>query len=458
VSFSGFEPAEVVRSAQAVASQFQAFLDEFQSTLKQQAIRSRVEVLTLPGVHPYVMMSLEKDPALPTVLLYAHHDVQPPGRLERWKTQPFEPELREGPGGVRLYGRGTADDKAGILVHLSALRAHLENTGTLPLNVKVLIEGEEEIGSGNLGSFMRLHRERLQADALILTDTANFDCGVPGLTTSLRGLVSVEFELQALSKSIHSGLWGGPIPCVSLGLSKLLSTLVDERGEIAVESIRRLIPAPSRSRVQELRELPVDELRFRSQAGVLDTTRMLVSPKEYWERLWESPSLVVTAIQVASRLQSGNVLNDAAWAKVTLRLPPGVESLGILKALTQHLHDHAPWGMKVVVGESHEAPGWKTSAVGPAFEAAKRALHAGYGREAVFMGCGASIPFVQPIVEVLGQIPALLVGVEDPYTDAHGENESLLVSDFHSACKSQAVLLAELAACLRGKSQKEELK
>jgi acetylornithine deacetylase/succinyl-diaminopimelate desuccinylase-like protein len=444
VSFDGFPASEVRRSAQAVAE-----------LLKKRGLEN-VQILEVPGAHPYVYGERLKAPGKPTLLLYAHHDVQPPGREELWKTPPFEPTLKPGPGGERLYGRGTADDKAGVVIHTSAIEAYLKTVGELPVNVKVVIEGEEEIGSSHLPEFLKTYRSKLDADVLVLTDTTNFDCGVPALTVALRGLVGMEIEVRALSKTVHSGMWGGPVPDPAMALSKMLATLVDSQGHIAVPGVMDGVPAVTEAEISEFKKVPYVEKDFRAQAGMVDGARMIgpdlpkgsekhahgVSPMI---QVWRLPSLTVNAVQASSRKQAGNIINDVAWAKITIRVVDGMDPKKTYELLEKHLRAQVPWGLEAGFKVEGCNGAWSTNPTGPAFEAANAALTKGYGREPLKIGCGGSIPFVQPFADALGGAPALLVGVEDPYTNAHGENESLLVSDLRKACLGQIYLFGELA-------------
>jgi acetylornithine deacetylase/succinyl-diaminopimelate desuccinylase-like protein len=434
ISFAGFPPEEVARSAEKVAA------------LCRKAGLENVEILRIDGAHPYVVADwLHAGPGAPTLLLYAHHDVQPPGRAELWKTPPFEPTLKEGPGGTRLYGRGTADDKAGALIHLSAIASYLRAEKRLPVNVKLVIEGEEETGSESLPRFLEQYRERLQADVMVLTDTTNFDCGVPALTVALRGLVGVEVEVRALTKSVHSGMWGGPVPDPVMALCKALSGMVDSEGRIALPEVRAQVRPLSSAEEKSMREIPFEEAAFREQCGMVPGARLLREGPNPNAQIWRFPSLTVTAIQASSRAAPANIINDVAWAKVTIRTAPDLDPDTAVRAIERHLRENLPWGLELKLSVESSSGPWAIEPSGWAFEAADAAMKAGYGRAPLKIGCGGSIPFVKPFAQALGGVPALLVGVEDPYTNAHGENESLLVSDFRKACISKVHLFRELA-------------
>ncbi len=433
VSFPGFEESEVQKSAEAVVS-----------LLESRGLEN-VKILKLPGAHPYVYGERLRAPGKPTLLLYAHHDVQPPGRVELWTTPPFHPTEKMGPGGQRLFGRGTADDKAGIVIHTSAIYSYLKTLGELPINVKVVIEGEEEIGSSHLSEFLATYRDLLSADVLVLTDTGNFDCGIPALTVALRGLVGVEIQVRALTKTVHSGMWGGPVPDPAMALSKILASLVDEDGQIQIPGVLDSVKPISREEKAEHLKIPYSEEDFRSQCGMIPQAKFLKTDPSPLIQTWRLPSLTVNAIQASSRLQAGNIITDLAWAKVTIRIVADMDPEKVLSQLKSYLKAQVPWGLELELKiEACNGP-WSTDACGPVFEAAERALQRGYGTAPYKIGTGGSIPFVKPFVEALGDVPALLVGVEDPYTNAHGENESILLKDFRSACLSQVYLFAELA-------------
>jgi acetylornithine deacetylase/succinyl-diaminopimelate desuccinylase-like protein len=385
-----------------------------------------------------------EDPSAPTALVYAHHDVQPPGRLDRWVTPAFEPTLRDD---GRLYGRGVVDDKAGILLHVAALRAWLETEGSLPIHVKLIIEGEEETGSAHLTEFLRSHRHRLDADVLVLSDTQNLATGLPSLTTALRGMLAIDVRVRALDHPVHSGMWGGPIPDAATALTTLLARLTDATGEIAVPGIDSDVPALDPEERARIARLPFDADTFRRDAGMLAGVVLRgAADGSIYERLWYRPSLNLIALEAMPLAIAANQLIAEASARIGVRIAPGQDPQRVSDLVVEFLHRDPPEGVTVETHVSVAVPGWKTTPVGPAFDAARRALAAGFGREPVAIGCGGSIPFVGPFSDVLGGIPALLLGLEDPPCNAHGENESLHLGDFRQATHASAHLFAELAA------------
>jgi acetylornithine deacetylase/succinyl-diaminopimelate desuccinylase-like protein len=432
VSFPGFPEVEVQRSADAVAE-----------LLRRRGFTA-VELLRVDGAHPYVFGERIEDPALPTVLLYAHHDVQPAGEVEAWKTPPFEPTERDG----RLFGRGSADDKAGILVHAAAVDAWVRGAHRTPLNLKIVVEGEEEIGSEHLTSFIGRHRSRLDADAMILTDTGNVDVGVPCVTVALRGLVTVELEVRALEQSVHSGMWGGPVPDPALALAKILASLVGPDGRIAIPGIYERVRPLTPEQRQAIAALPVGAEEFRRQVRLRPGVQLL-GGRHPLEVNWWEPALAVNAVQASTRRDARNIINDAAWARVGVRLVPDMDPADVRERLLRALEAAAPWGVEVRTRVVTAGAPWTTDVSHPAFAAAFRSLEKGFGRPALPIGCGGSIGFVEPFAKALGGVPALLVGVEDPLSNAHSENESLSLADFQRAIRSAIHMYGELAGALR---------
>lgn len=410
VSFPEFDPKNVKASAEAVAELFKDIgLDKVQLLYAKDNPR------------PYVYAQWLKNPKAKTLLLYAHHDVQPAGRAERWETPPFEPTEKNG----RLYGRGAADDKAGIMIHVAAIASWLKSTDALPVNVKLLIEGEEEIGSPGLESFLKENKELLKADVMVLTDTDNYSTERPGLTTALRGIVGLDIQVSALKKSLHSGMWGGPVPDSAVALSKMLASLVDDRGNIAVEGIESDVKPLTPQQKQKLEALGEDESEMRKQAGLLDGVPFLKTEGSIKEKIWYRPSLTVNAVEVSSRKQAANIIVDSAWAKVTVRTVPNMNAEKVFQLVKAHLEKNCPFELEVKITPDSLGDWWTTDTSHPVFEKAITAMREAWGAEPVLMGSGGSIPFVQPFSNALGGAPALLIGVEDPFTAAHSENESL---------------------------------
>jgi acetylornithine deacetylase/succinyl-diaminopimelate desuccinylase-like protein len=402
-----------------------------------------VRLADVEGSHPYVIGEwMHAGGDAPTVLLYAHHDVQPPGIVDNWESDPFEPAERGG----RLYGRGSADDKAGGVAHAHAVSAWLTTSGALPCNVRVLIEGEEEIGSPNLLAFLEAHREELRSDVLVLADAGNWNVGVPGLTYSLRGLAAADIELRALDGPVHSGMAGGAVPDPVAGLARVLASLVDERGDVAVDGIWDDVRPPTEAERAPIAGLDDDPAGFARAMGVrpgVELTGDLGTTLH--ERLWFRPSLTVIGLDAHPIKGSSNQVIARASARLSLRLVPDQDPERVLAQLRAHVEQHVPWGLELRFRALEGAPAWQTDPTGPAFDAARRALRAGFGVDAVLMGVGGSIPFVGPFADAFGGIPALLLGPSDPHSRIHGENESLHLRDWHSLMTSEVHLLAELA-------------
>ncbi len=431
VSADGFPEVEVARSAEAVAE-----------LLRRRGF-SRVEVLAHDGAHPYVLAEHVEDPALPTVLLYAHHDVQPPGEVRAWRSPPFEPVERDG----RLFGRGAADDKAAVVVHAAAVEAWLRGAGGLPVNVKLLVEGEEETGSRHLAALLRRHGAELDASALVLADAGNVDVGLPCLTVSLRGLVAVEVEIRAFEQSLHSGAFGGPVPDPAMALSKMLASLVGEDGRIAVPGLEPSFPPLATARREALGALGIGAAEFGQLARLRPGVRVFGHGHPL-ELCWWQPALAVNAIQASSRRAARDVINGAAWAQVEVRIVPGQDAGEVRDALVAALRRAAPWGVEVELRTLELVKPWATDLAHPAFGAAFRALERGFGRRAAAIGCGGSIGFVEPFAAAFPDTPALLVGVEDPLSNPHSENESVDLGSVRRALRAEIHLLAELADAL----------
>ena len=386
-----------------------------------------VEVVTAGGGQPAVLGHRPGPPGAPTVLLYAHHDVQPPGDAAAWDSDPFEPAERDG----RLYGRGAADDKAGVAVHLAALRAHGDR---LPVGVTVLVEGEEEIGSPALPEFLAAYAARLRADVLVLADSINWTVDVPALTTSLRGGANVTVEVRTLHHGVHSGAYGGPVPDALTALCRLLATLHDERGDVAVAGLARGRTGP----------LDLIEERLRADAGMLAGVH-LIGTGSLTERLWAHPAIAVIGVDAPAVRAASNTLIPVARAKVSLRVAPSDDAARAREALVAHLKTSAPWGVHVSAEPGGTVAPYAARAGGPAYLAAHAALASAWGRPAVDIGVGGSIGFVTAYAAAFGDAEILITGVEDPGTRAHGANESLDLAVFERACLAEALLLRDLA-------------
>jgi len=391
-----------------------------------------VEVVAVAGGQPAVLGHRPAPPGAPTVLLYAHHDVQPPGDAAAWDSAPFQASERDG----RLYGRGAADDKAGIAVHLAALRAHGDR---LPVGVTVLVEGEEETGSPTVAEFLTAYADRVRADVLVLADSINWATGIPSLTTSLRGGANVTVEVRTLHHGVHSGVYGGPVPDALTALCRLLATLHDERGDVAVAGLVRGGADP----------LGLTEKRLRADSGLLDGVD-LIGTGTLTARLWARPAISVIGIDAPAVASAPNTLIPVARAKVSMRVAPGDDAARARAALVSHLKTRAPWGVRVTAEPGGMVAPYSARAGGPAYRAAHAALAAAWGRAAVDIGVGGSIAFVTAYAAAFPDAEILITGVEDPDTRAHGANESLDLAVFERACLAEALLLRGLAPGAQG--------
>ncbi len=385
-----------------------------------------VDVLAVDGGKPAVVARWTAPPGTPTVLLYAHHDVQP-APAQAWATDPFEPVEVDG----RLYGRGAADDKAGVVAHLAALRAH---GGRPPVGVTLFVEGEEEIGSPTFAAFLAEYRTRLAADVLVVADSMNWSADVPALTTSLRGAVEAIVEVSTLSKPTHSGM-GSAAPDALSALSHVLASLHTADGSVAIPGlVHGTRPAPD-----------LDERSWRSEMGVLDGVSLL-GTGPLTDRLWMHPSVAVLAIDAPSLDQAANVLVPTARAKVSVRLAPGQDVHAAMDALAEHLRSNAPWGAQVSVEPGGSGQAISLDLRSQSAQVATGAMRDAFGADPVEIGVGGSIPFVAELAEAYPQAAILVTGAGDPESNWHGPDESLHLGMFARTCLFETLLLHRLAA------------
>lgn len=380
------------------------------------------------GGHPAVIGHFPAPEGQPTVCLYSHHDVQPTGDPSLWTTPPFTPTLRDG----RLYARGANDDKAGIAVHLAALRAF---DGKPPVGVTLFIEGEEEIGSPSLAKLIEKYHDELVSDVFVICDATNWMAGQPSFTTTLRGICDCVVELRTLDHALHSGGFGGVVPDALTAMCRLLATLHDEKGNVAVEGLASHAP----------HDLDYDEDRLRADTGLLDGVQWIGDGSAV-SRLWTKPSVSVLAIDSTSVENASNTLAPSARAKVSLRVAPGDDSDRALDALVRHLESHAPWGAQVTVTKGETGNPGIVPFTGPVAEAATAAFTAAWdGTAPVQVGCGGSIPMIADFQGAFPGATVLVTAVADPDGRPHGIDESQDVADFEKACLAEALLLARLA-------------
>lgn len=425
VAFPGFDEEHVQRSAEAVADLVRATglfetVDIRRSTIPETGEQGK----------PAVLATRAARNGRPTILLYAHHDVQPVGDETLWDSPPFEPTLRQG----RLYGRGAADDKAGVMAHVAALRALQEAAGDdFDLGVALFFEGEEEAGSKSFAQFLTDNADALRADVIVVADSGNWDAVTPALTVSLRGNARFTLRVRTLEHASHSGMFGGAVPDAMMATVKLLSTLWDDDGAVAVRGlVERDAETP-----------PYSEETLRDEAG-LPRDVSPIGRGTILSRIWNKPSITVTGIDAPSVANASNTLSPEITVVISARVAPGQSAREAYAAIEAHLRAHAPFGAELTFSDQDYGDGFLVDTSGWAVAAARDVLHEGYGVETVDIGVGGSIPFIADLVREFPGAQILVTGVEDPHARAHSPNESLHLETFRKAVLSEALLLERL--------------
>ena len=393
-----------------------------------------VEVLDVPESPPVVLATRTAAPGAPTVLLYAHYDVQPTGDLDGWTTPPFEPTERRG----RLHGRGASDDKSGIAIHLGALRALATVGEPADIGVTVLVEGEEELGSPHAATLLDRHGDRLAADAFVIADSEHWAVGRPALTTSLRGLVDAIVEVRTLEVGVHSGQFGGAVPDAITALSRLIATLHDERGNCAIAGLVQA-PAP---------DVDLDEDELRRSVGMVEGVEV-VGDASITSRLWMRPAVSVLALEAPRLSEAINQIVPVARAKVSLRLAPGDDPQRAMQALVSHLQNNAPWGARVTVTPGSSAPPFALVERGASFQAFAAGMTEAWGSPPAEIGIGGSIPLVAMLAERFPQAAILITGVGDPTSRIHGPDESQDLGELRRSILAEALALQTLGTAPR---------
>jgi acetylornithine deacetylase/succinyl-diaminopimelate desuccinylase-like protein len=401
-----------------------------------------VRLAQTPG-HPIVYGEWLHAPGAPTILFYGHYDVQPVDPLNQWETPPFEPTVRDG----EIYARGAADDKGQVFMHLKAIEAHLKQAGSLPVNIKLIVEGEEEVGSVNLDDFIRENKAQLAADVVVISDSAMFDRGVPSICYSLRGLVYFQIDVRGTKSDLHSGVFGGAVANPAMALAQILAQMKDRGGRVKVPGFYDQVRELSETERNEWKKLPFNEKKYRKDLG---------APKLFGEsgfttleRVWARPTFEVNGLLSGFTGDGAKtVIPAVAMAKVSMRLVPDQEPDTIASLFEAFVKKVAPKTVEVTVTRMHGGRPWITDFDNPYVRAAGRAIEQGFGKEPVFCREGGSIPVVSTFQQELG-LPAVLFGVGLPDENAHAPNEKLDLGNFHGGVVSAAILYDEIAKVAR---------
>jgi acetylornithine deacetylase/succinyl-diaminopimelate desuccinylase-like protein len=436
VSTDGKHKKQIERSAKRTCTQMRA------------AGLQNVEILRVGESNPYAYGEWLGAPGKPTVFLYAHHDVQPAPQ-DKWASKPWELTRKAG----RLYGRGSADDKGAITAQLGAVAAYLQTSGQLPVNVKMVVEGEEEVGSQNLMKFFKEQKKRIQADVIVVCDTENAEVGLPCITYSLRGIVAVNVEVKSAKKEMHSGTAGGALADAALALNVILSRLFWDNGKLPIPGMYDGVRPVTSAERRGFEAVPADEAKLRKELGIPNSVRLATEKGHgFREQTWRYPAVTIIAQQASSFEHVSNQVLPTAKAVVSCRIVPDQDPQQVLKCLTDLLTADPPWGVQVTA-EPRENPvkWWMTDPQGPAFEAARAALLSGFKKDPVGIGSGGSIGFVGPLADLLGGAPALLLGIEDPRSSPHAPDESLHEGDWKKLMASLVYLFENLGNLPNGK-------
>lgn len=411
---------------------------EFLAARMRDAGVENVEIIPTEG-HPVVVGERLHAPGRPTILFYGHYDVQPVDPLEEWQAPPFEPVIRDG----RLYARGSADDKGQVYIHLKALEAYLRTAGELPVNLKFVIEGEEEVGSRNLEGVLRAHAERLRCNAVLISDTPMLKPDVPSICVGLRGLAYFEIRVAGPKQDLHSGSYGGAVVNPANALAQIIAAMRDEKGRITIPHFYDRVKPLSAQEKRSLDSLPFREEEFRDEVGVPS----LGGGEEGFgllERIWARPTLDVNGFLSGYTGEGSKTIIPArAMAKVSARLVPDQDPDEIIDLFESHVRALAPRGVRLEILRLHGAHPWSEDPTGPLFQAAARALKRAFGREPVFTREGGSIPVV-PLFQRIFGARCLLLGFALPGCNAHSPNEWISLDLYHKGIHTVAALYEEL--------------